>query len=103
MLEKPKFDKKKCRKCKWHGQGVGYPVRFKNGNGHMTTLQIHCNYAAYDEHTSPLRPNSDGTSYDLRGDDYDNCLFFEKGVPQKVGMNIMPSYETLEKMREDNK
>ena len=100
-MSKPKFSKKKCLTCKWHGEGIGYPVRIKNKNSEeeeYITIHVHCNYASFDEHTSPLRPLPNGSTYDLRGDDYYNCAFYEEGKPQKIQAVISPSYSKLEQL-----
>ena len=73
---KPKFDKQMCLKCKWHGTGVGYPVR--EGGHHVL---VHCNYSLYNE-TTPLRV-VDGKVIDLRGEDRYGCQLFEKGKPDR--------------------
>lgn len=87
-MGKAKFSKRKCRKCKWHGAGVGY--RLKEDGQH---LLIHCNYSGYHEST-PLRCIN-GKVIDLRGEDRYNCQLFEKGVPeskkQDFGGNIYAS------------
>ena len=77
-MSKPKFDKKKCYECKWHGVGVGYPVRLPNG----TTIQVHCNYSAFHD-SSSLRAISKEDYIDFRGTDYNNCLLFCKGKMEK--------------------
>lgn len=70
---KPKFNKSKCRKCKYHGTGVGYPI--KQGDN---VVFIHCNYTHRDR-GSCLRKLEDGTIVDIRGEDYNNCALFERG------------------------
>lgn len=77
-MSKPKFNKKKCLKCKFHGTGVGYPVRVKSKNGNWTTINVHCNYGAGQGGSSCLRPLNCQETYDLRGEDYDNCLLFKE-------------------------
>ena len=73
-MVKAKHSKRKCLKCKWHGTGVGYPV--KVGNQHV---MVHCNYSGYHE-TTTLR-SIGGKVVDLRGEDRLNCLLFEEGTP----------------------
>lgn len=90
-MSKPKFSKKKCRKCKWHGTGIGYPVHIKKKNGEVVGILVHCNYTAYDGHTSCLRPTPEGGSIDIRGEDYYDCKLFEEGTPAKPSITIVPS------------
>ena len=74
-MAKPKFDKRKCLKCKWHGLGCGgYPVRV-GFNGR--TLPIYCNYSISER--TCLKKLKDGSIIDSRGDDYNNCKLFEPG------------------------
>lgn len=79
---RPLFDKQKCVKCKWHGVGIGYPVKVMQA-GHEVTALIHCNYSSYHE-SSCLRAKSANEVIDIRGTDYDNCLLFEEGKVEKV-------------------
>lgn len=57
-----KFDLKKCKRCIYHG-------------GTKSTA-IYCNYSALGEGTT-LKRSSGGNIYDMRGNDYHNCLLFK--------------------------
>ena len=73
---KPKFDKKKCAKCKYHGTGCGgYPVTTKS-----RIISIYCNYCNGDD--TCLKRLDSGEVIDQRGDDYYNCKLFEEGKPK---------------------
>lgn len=75
MKTKPKFNKKKCLKCKYRGtKGIGYPVRNEDGE----VVRPYCNYSAY-ANTTCLKPGPHGTSIDSRGNDYNNCKLFVEG------------------------
>lgn len=78
MKEKAKFSKRKCAKCKWHGLGIGWRTRLKDGRYES----VYCNYSGYHEH-SCLRADGYNT-IDLRGDDRLNCKLFEEGIPEKT-------------------
>lgn len=71
MKSKPKFNKKKCVKCKYHSTGLGYPVMI---DGHQKT--IHCNYSITGQ--TCLRMTENGI-VDARGYDYNHCKLYEKG------------------------
>lgn len=66
----PKFDKKKCATCKYHGERLQYNAESQN---------THCDYAnimgitclTYGEH---------GKVIDRRGCDGQNCALYEKGA-----------------------
>ena len=74
-MSKPKFNKKKCLKCKYHGIGHnGYPVRL---SGSIKSLRVYCNYSITG--SSCLKPISTYKTTDIRGEDYDNCLLFSPG------------------------
>ena len=68
---KPKFDKNKCVKCKYHGVGMGYSVKI-NGE----TRLIHCNANGFNITTVTRSP--EGKVIDMRGEDYKNCRLFTK-------------------------
>jgi hypothetical protein len=76
MRTKPKFNKRKCAKCKYHGNcGAGYVVKI---NG--VTRNIICNYSGVTRNTCLVR---DGKNViDKRGDDFDHCKLYEKGPVQ---------------------
>ena len=61
-----KFNKKKCKKCKWHG-------RLCSGG----QSGIYCNYSSLHRKSCLKRIGKDVV--DVRGSDYDNCLMFEQG------------------------
>lgn len=62
-----KFNKKKCKKCKWHGKLCS------GGQGGG----IFCNYGSLHKRSCLTRIGRDVV--DIRGNDHDNCLMFEKG------------------------
>lgn len=70
---KPKFSKKKCLKCKYHGIGIGFTAK-RNGE----YVPVYCNYTNQ-ERGSCLRRIDSETSYDIRGDDYWGCRLYEEG------------------------
>ena len=74
MRNKPKFSKKRCLRCKYHGLGHHGFVTCIDGKG----VNIYCNYATITGHTC-LKPVSPHESVDLRGDDYYNCRLFSEG------------------------
>lgn len=75
MRNKPKFNKTKCLKCKYRLERMsGFYVGKRNGR----KISVACNYSSIKGHTC-LRPSGYRQTYDLRGDDYDNCKLFEKG------------------------
>lgn len=78
MRNKPKFDKQKCLKCRWHGMGLGWSAITPDGKN----VSIHCNYSGHHE-TTPLRAAPGNTFTDLRGNDFNNCLLFEEGEMEK--------------------
>ncbi len=64
MEHKSKFNKNKCKKCKYHGGA--------NINGNT----IHCYYA----NTGKTCLHRVGKEIiDRRGNDYNNCLLYERG------------------------
>lgn len=71
---KPKFKKNRCAKCKYHGTGYGYTGRVKNK---MTP--INCNYSGITKKTCLRLADNRIDVYDIRGEDYYNCLLFEEG------------------------
>ncbi|MBR3125025.1 MAG: hypothetical protein IKF42_06295 [Mogibacterium sp.] len=81
MESKPKFDKKKCLKCKYHGKGLnlGWPVKVKSGEKYRT-VYVYCDFVSHMS-TTPLRAVSKTETIDLRGEDYNNCKLFVEGDP----------------------
>lgn len=78
VKSKPKYNKKKCAKCKYHGVGMGgYTVKI----GDRQT-PIYCNYTSINA-KSCLEPLKDGGTVDIRGGDFNNCLLYEKGKALK--------------------
>jgi len=70
----PKFDKKKCLVCKYHGIGCGgFTVR-----KHNNMIHVFCDYATITKDTC-LTKTTDGATIDRRGDDYDNCQLYDAG------------------------
>lgn len=84
MRKGPKFDKDKCLKCKWHGVGIGWPVKVKTSNGRETTISIHCNWSSHNG-SACLKAASNNTAIDIRGEDYHNCLLFKEGEMEDDG------------------
>ena len=83
MKNKPKFNKSKCLKCKYHGLGCGgYTVR-----RNKSMVHVYCNYAFINDMTC-LQPGPRNTTIDLRGDDYDNCKLFVEGKVENVKQQI---------------
>lgn len=79
---KAPYNPKKCLKCKYHGEHLscGNFVRVKkptNGKAGKS-VTVYCNYADITGNTC-LKALNPRESYDTRGDDYNNCLLFEKG------------------------
>lgn len=73
---KPKFDKKKCLKCMYHGTGCGgFPIRTTK-----RTITVYCNYSNTDD--TCLKRINNGRIIDQRGDDYNNCRLFVEGKPK---------------------
>ena len=58
------FNKKKCATCRYHGTGLGKPVKTKKG-----WESVYCDYAW-------ITGTSCGTS---RGTDPENCLLYSEG------------------------
>lgn len=78
MSDKPKFNKRKCLKCKYHSRlSQGYSVRV----GHES-IHVICNFATVTGITC-LKPDSNNSTTDLRGEDYDNCMLFVEGEPER--------------------
>ena len=80
-VELAKYNKKKCLKCMYHGEhcGTGWTVEDEEGRTHV----IYCNYAMITNSTC-LQPKSTYKTYDLRGNDYNNCLLFKEGKPRRA-------------------
>lgn len=78
-MDKPKFNKNKCLKCKHHSCGVGWHAKvIKNGKEY--DVRVHCNYSASKDTALKM---INGKLVDTRGDRYNHCLLFEEGTPEK--------------------
>lgn len=78
--DKPKFNLKRCAKCKYHGTGAGYPVR-------PGMNPIFCNYAGVTDQT--CLTVKDRQTIDRRGEDYDHCKLYEAGKPARTDLQII--------------
>lgn len=58
------YDKKKCNSCKYHSK--------------ICTVGIHCNYSLSGD-TCLKRNKNNGKITDIRGNDPNNCLLYERG------------------------
>ena len=76
-------------KCRYHARGFdsGYPVKIKDEDGKEKTAYVYCNYACTTG-ISTLTLDSDKNVIDRRGIEYNNCLLFEEGEPEKKVHNI---------------
>lgn len=70
---RPRFDKQRCLKCKYHniGTSLGYPVRTEDG-----IKNVYCDYLCKTG-KSPIKPMEKST-IDLRGDSYHHCELFKE-------------------------
>ena len=66
MKRKTKFDKEKCKTCKFHGKISG-----------VDTGTVFCNYASLNDSTCLYRTGSH--VFDKRGNDPDKCKLYEEG------------------------
>ena len=75
VKSKPKFDKEKCLKCKYRNtySQLGYSVRHTG-----KVVRVLCDYAVLTGVTC-LKPDSNNTVVDMRGEDYNNCMLFSEG------------------------
>ena len=74
IKSKPKFNKRKCLTCKFHGEASwGYPV--KSGD---TSIHVSCDYISLTK-DSCLKTDGKGEIIDTRGNDYNNCLKYKSG------------------------
>lgn len=81
MSKKPKFDKKKCLKCIYHGVGCGgYSVKDENDR----SISVFCNYNATED---TCLKNVNGDVVDQRGEDYYNCQLFVEGKALNNGLD----------------
>lgn len=71
-LDKPKFNKDKCVKCKYHGLNVGYTADVK-GQKRL----VYCNYSATGN--TCLKRVGEDKIKDLRGTRFNDCKLFEEG------------------------
>lgn len=74
-----KFNRKRCATCMYRSK---YTVTDSN-----LSSTLHCNYACITGHTC-LHREECGTVQDRRGNDFDNCLLYEKGDPPKPTCTI---------------
>lgn len=81
---KPKFDKVKCVKCKYHGRG--YNLGWLTNIG-QRNMYVYCNYAL-STGLCTLYKDKNKNTIDRRGSDFNNCLLFEKGQPKHERENI---------------
>ncbi len=77
--KKPKFDKERCLKCKYHGSG--YNLGWLCCIGHRN-MYIYCNYCCATD-SSTLTLDEHKNVIDRRGENYHNCLLFEEGEPKR--------------------
>lgn len=70
MEKTPKYNKKKCKKCKYHGERLSVAMDGQN---------IYCDYLCITGKTC-LTYDNKGKVIDRRGNDADNCALFEKGA-----------------------
>ena len=79
----PKFNKKKCAKCKWRGYGHGgYLTKVgEDKDGKDIVMHVYCNYTSLNNKSCIQRKNKNNPYdvYDIRGDEYNHCLLFEEG------------------------
>jgi hypothetical protein len=79
MRKGPKFNKRKCLRCKYHTHmSQGYSVRV----GHRS-IHVCCNFATVTGITC-LKPEPGHRTSDLRGEDYDDCKLFVEGEPERI-------------------
>lgn len=79
MRDKPKFNKQKCLKCKYHAfSSNGYRAVIGRGS-----RDVICNFATITGITC-LKPEPGYSTSDLRGEDYDNCKLFVEGEPERI-------------------
>lgn len=64
MTTPPKFNKNRCKSCKYHRRGVGFYVGGR--------APIYCDYSGVADKTCLTIEN--GQKIDRRGSEYDNCL-----------------------------
>ena len=73
--DKPKFQKNKCIKCKYHTKQVSGAYQARVGG---KTIPVACDYSTVTGRTCLTEVN--GKIVDRRGNDYYNCKLFVKGV-----------------------
>ena len=77
------FNKKKCKTCKYHSRLSGMV-----GKSDPNSIQtIMCAYSLA-KHSTCLRYLDADTTYDMRGDDPDHCLLYEKGKPPRTSVKL---------------
>lgn len=70
MEKTPKYNKKNCKKCKYHGERL---------SGAIDGQSIYCDYLCITGKTC-LTYDDNGKIIDRRGNDAENCALFEKGA-----------------------
>lgn len=71
---KPKFNKAKCRKCKYSAPGRSIYI-CESMNDDKT---VYCNYSGITKETCLSRDKETGKTVDKRGNDFDHCKLFKK-------------------------
>ena len=71
MEKTPKYNKKNCKKCKYHGERLSGILDGKN--------TIYCDYLCITGEPC-LTLGDNGKVIDRRGKDTDNCALFENGA-----------------------
>ena len=89
-MTKPKFNPNKCLRCKYHGQRGAYGFTARDSRGKYIT--VYCDYASITGSTC-LKPAPYNQVEDIRGEDFNNCLLFRKGVPDDKRTDIVYGYE----------
>lgn len=74
MKGKPKFDKNKCLKCKYHIERLGGYHAKRVGR----EVSVMCNYLGATGH-SCLTLDDNGVKIDRRGEDHKDCKLYQKG------------------------
>lgn len=80
-MDRPKFDKSKCLRCK-HGVKIssGFSTHDQSGG----TVQIVCDYSGNNKDGKTcLYIGEDRKVHDRRGEDYHNCKLFTPGKENK--------------------
>lgn len=72
---KPKFNKSKCRKCTYKGNGQSFHTGPRNEN---ILKSVYCNYSGCTGETCLTKDDTTGEVIDRRGNDPKHCLLFKK-------------------------